>query len=116
MDTGTVALVAIAVAAGGLVQASGFALVSAPVISCGTGTAGIVNALSIVEPVGTDGGLARPVRRMPPSHRGCRPCCRPVRRHRRLIVRLGRLAARRAGSTSAAGSGVWVVNTSGGAR
>jgi uncharacterized protein len=78
MDTGTVVLVAIAVAAGGLVQGLsglGFALVSAPVISQvvpGTAGIGLVNALSIVQNLWliarTDGRLAwREVRRMLPG-------------------------------------------------
>lgn len=55
MDTGTVALIALAVAAGALVQGLsglGFALVSAPVVTqmvSGTGGVGLVNALSIVQ-------------------------------------------------------------------
>lgn len=78
MDTGTVVLVAIAVAAGGLVQGLsglGFALVSAPVISQvvpGTAGVGLVNALSIVQNLWliarTDGRLAwLEVRRMLPG-------------------------------------------------
>jgi hypothetical protein len=78
MDTGTVVLVAIAVAAGGLVQGLsglGFALVSAPVISQvvpGTAGIGLVNALSIVQNLWliarTDGRLAwLEVRRMLPG-------------------------------------------------
>jgi uncharacterized membrane protein YfcA len=55
VDTGTVAWIAIAVAAGGLVQGLsglGFALVAAPVVSQlvpGTAGIGLVNALSIVQ-------------------------------------------------------------------
>ena len=55
MDTGTVALVAVAVALGAFVQGLaglGFALVSAPVVTQlvgGTGAVGLVNALSIVQ-------------------------------------------------------------------
>lgn len=78
MDTGTVVLVAIAVAAGGLVQGLsglGFALVSAPVISQvvpGTAGIGLVNALSIVQNLWliarTDGRLAwLEMRRMLPG-------------------------------------------------
>jgi uncharacterized protein len=78
MDTGTIVLVAIAVAGGGLVQGLsglGFALVSAPVISQvvpGTAGIGLVNALSIVQNLWliarTDGRLAwLEVRRMLPG-------------------------------------------------
>jgi uncharacterized membrane protein YfcA len=78
MDTGTVVLVAIAVAAGGLVQGLsglGFALVSAPVVSQvvpGTAGIGLVNALSIVQNLWliarTDGRLAWvEIRRMLPG-------------------------------------------------
>ena len=78
MDTGTIVLVAIAVAAGGLVQGLsglGFALVSAPVISQvvpGTAGIGLVNALSIVQNLWliarTDGRLAwLEVRRLLPG-------------------------------------------------
>ncbi len=78
MDTGTVVLVAIAVAAGGLIQGLsglGFALVSAPVVAQvvpGTTGIGLVNALSIVQNLWliarTDGRLAWvEVRRMLPG-------------------------------------------------
>ncbi len=78
MDTGTVALIAIAVAAGGLVQGLtglGFALVSAPVVAqlvTGTGGIGLVNALSIVQNVWliarTEGRIAwTEIRRMLPG-------------------------------------------------
>ncbi|MBK9740470.1 MAG: sulfite exporter TauE/SafE family protein [Actinobacteria bacterium] len=78
MDAGTVALIAIAVAAGGVVQGLsglGFALVSAPVVSQivpGTAGIGLVNALSIVQNVWliarTDARLAwREIRRMVPG-------------------------------------------------
>ena len=78
MDTGTVAWIAMAVAAGGLVQGLsglGFALVSAPVVSQlvpGTAGIGLVNALSIVQNVWliwrTDAAMAwREVRRMLPG-------------------------------------------------
>ena len=78
MDTGTVALIALSVAAGGLVQGLsglGFALVCAPVVTQvlpGTSGVGLVNALSIVQNgwliVRTDGRIAwREVRRMLPG-------------------------------------------------
>jgi len=78
VDTGTVVFVALAVAAGGLVQGLsglGFALVSAPVVSQlvpGTAGIGLVNALSIVQNlwliVRTDGRMAwREVRTMLPG-------------------------------------------------
>jgi len=78
MDTGTVALIAISVAAGGLVQGLsglGFALVSAPVVAQvvpGTAGIGLVNALSVVQNLWliarTDGRLAWvEVRRMIPG-------------------------------------------------
>ncbi len=78
MDTGTVLFVALAVAAGGLVQGLsglGFALVSAPVVTQlvpGTAGVGLVNALSIIQNlwliVRTDGRMAwREVRAMLPG-------------------------------------------------
>lgn len=78
MDTGTVALVALAVAAGALVQGLsglGFALVSAPVVSQlvpGTGGIGLVNTLSIVQNIWLtariDAAIAwREIRRMVPG-------------------------------------------------
>jgi uncharacterized membrane protein YfcA len=70
VDTGTVALIALAVAAGALVQGLsglGFALVCAPVVTqlvSGTGGVGLVNALSIVQNVWlivrTNGRIAWP--------------------------------------------------------
>jgi uncharacterized protein len=78
MDTGTITLMALAVAAGGLVQGLtglGFALVAAPVATqlvSGTGAIGLVNALSIVQNlwliVRTDGRIAwSAVRQMLPG-------------------------------------------------
>jgi uncharacterized membrane protein YfcA len=78
VETGTVLLIAIAVAAGGLVQGLtglGFALVSAPVVTqlvSGTGGVGLVNALSIVQNVWlisrTKGRIAwEEIRRMLPG-------------------------------------------------
>ena len=78
MDTGTIALVALAVAAGAFVQGLsglGFALVSAPVVTQlvgGTGGVGLVNALSIVQNgwliARTDGRIAwRAIRPMVPG-------------------------------------------------
>lgn len=78
MDTGTVALIAVAVAAGALVQGLsglGFALVSAPVVTqlaSGTGGVGLVNALSIVQNLWliarTDGRIAwRTIGRIAPG-------------------------------------------------
>jgi uncharacterized membrane protein YfcA len=78
VEAGTVALIAIAVAAGGLVQGLtglGFALVSAPVVTqlvSGTGGVGLVNALSIVQNIWliarTEGHIAwAEIRRMLPG-------------------------------------------------
>lgn len=78
MDTGTVVFVALAVAAGGLVQGLsglGFSLVSAPVVAQlvpGTAGIGLINALSIVQNVWLvariDGRIAwLEVRRMLPG-------------------------------------------------
>jgi uncharacterized membrane protein YfcA len=78
VDTGTVALIALAVAGGGLVQGLtglGFALVCAPVVTqlvTGTGGVGLVNALSIVQNIWliarTEGRIAwDEIRRMLPG-------------------------------------------------
>jgi uncharacterized membrane protein YfcA len=78
VDTGTVVLIALAVAAGGLVQGLtglGFALVSAPVVTqlvSGTGGIGLVNALSIIQNIWliarTEGRIAwGEIRRMLPG-------------------------------------------------
>jgi hypothetical protein len=78
VETGTVVLMAIAVAAGGLVQGLtglGFALVSAPIVTqlvSGTGGVGLVNALSIVQNIWliarTEGTIAwGEIRRMLPG-------------------------------------------------
>ena len=114
MDTGTVVLVAIAVAAGGLIQGLGglgFALVAAPVVTQvvpGTTGIGLVNALSIVQNLWliarTDGRLAWvEVRRMlpRPGHGRRRGVARPAGERtggvrpdsRGLCLRLGRVAA-----------------------
>jgi uncharacterized protein len=67
VDTGTIAFIAIAVAAGGLVQGLsglGFALVSAPVVSQlvpGTAGIGLVNALSVVQNGWLIGRLDAPI-------------------------------------------------------
>jgi uncharacterized membrane protein YfcA len=78
VDTGTIALIAVAVAAGGLVQGLtglGFALVAAPVVTqlvSGTGGVGLVNALSITQNIWliarTEGRIAwEEIRRMAPG-------------------------------------------------
>jgi len=78
VDTGTITLIAIAVAAGGLVQGLtglGFALVSAPVVTqlvAGTGGVGLVNALSITQNIWliarTEGRIAwDEIRRLAPG-------------------------------------------------
>jgi uncharacterized protein len=78
VDTGTIALIAVAVACGALVQGLsglGFALVSAPVVTQlvgGPSGVGLVNALSIVQNgwliARTDGAIAwRELRRMLPG-------------------------------------------------
>jgi uncharacterized membrane protein YfcA len=78
VDTGTVVLIALAVAAGGLVQGLtglGFALVAAPVVTqlvTGTGGIGLVNALSIVQNIWliarTEGRIAwDEIRRLTPG-------------------------------------------------
>jgi uncharacterized membrane protein YfcA len=70
VDTGSITLIAVAVAAGGLVQGLsglGFALVAAPIVTqvvTGTGGIGLVNALSLVQNgwlvLRTDGRIAWP--------------------------------------------------------